>query len=120
MIDVYSLLGIGLGLLGIFALFFATWKFNRPKPNLSEGLITFLTCTAFSAGIKVCILAFDKRIIGIGNNERPYVFLGGLAVIWISLEAIWKTLSVHNKSLLRHPSKKIANDQVKMLSQAEK
>lgn len=93
MTDIYTIVGIGLGLLGILALFIATWKFNRPKPRLAEGLVVFLTCAAISAGVKVCLLSFDKQVIGIGDNERLYVFLGGLAVIWISGEAIWKALT---------------------------
>lgn len=96
MTDLFSIIGICLGLLGIIALFVATWKFNRPKPRLAEGLVIFLTCAAISAGFKVCLLSFDKQVTGMGDNERLYVFLGGLAVIWISGEAIWKALTTQD------------------------
>jgi len=96
MTDIYSIVGIGLGLLGIIALFISTWKFNRPRPRLAEGLVVFLTCAAISAGVKVCLLSFDKQVTGMGDSERLYVFLGGLAVIWLSGEAIWKALTAQD------------------------
>ena len=91
--DLYSIVGVALGLMGIISLFVAAWKFNRPKPTLAEGLVTFLTAAALSAGVKVCVLAFDKKALIAGDSERLYVFLGGLAVIWISADAVWKILT---------------------------
>lgn len=93
MTDIYSIIGIGLGLLGIFALFVAKWRYNRPMPRLAEGLVVFLTCAAIMAGVKVCLLSFDVQVVGMNDNERLYVFLGGLAVIWLSGEAIWRTFT---------------------------
>ena len=96
MTDIFSIIGVGLGLLGIAALFIATWRFNRPRPSLAEGLVVFLTFAAISAGIKVCLLSFDSQVKGLGDNERLYVFLGGLAVIWLSGEAIWKAITAQD------------------------
>jgi hypothetical protein len=49
----------------------------------------FLTSAAIPAGLKVCVLAFEKAtIVNVSDDERLYVFLGWLAVIWVSIDAI--------------------------------
>lgn len=88
----YSIFGIILGLLGILALFYSNWKYNHSVPSIGEGLLVFLTCATIPAGFKVCCLSLDKKVRGIGDHERIFIFLGGLAVIWLSVETIWKFL----------------------------
>ena len=94
MTDPYSVASLGLGLLGIAILFIAYTRKKRQKPSLAEGLVVFLTSSAIPAGLKVCVLAFDKAtIVNVTDNERLYIFVGGLAVIWVSVDAVLGALS---------------------------
>ena len=89
MTDPYSIASLFLGLLGMAVLFGAYLLGKRQKPSLAEGLVAFLTSAAIPAGAKVCVLAFDTAtIVNASDNERLYVFVGGLAVIWVSLDAV--------------------------------
>jgi hypothetical protein len=92
--DHYSLIGVLLGILGIMIRLSTTAILGQPAPKLTEGLIVFIACTALSAGAKVCVLSINGKISGISDNDRIYFFLGGLAVIWISGEALWSMLAV--------------------------
>ena len=58
--------------------------------NLSEGVVAFLTGSAIPAGIKLCVLSIDSNVFQNATNERLYIFLGGLTVIWVSIDTIWK------------------------------
>jgi len=60
---------------------------------LAEAVIVFLTSFGLVAGIKVCVLALNPVILTEVENERLYFFLGGLAVIWVSIDNVWATLS---------------------------
>ena len=62
------------------------------KPYLSDGVVIFLSSAGIIAGIKVCGLSLDSSVFRSMGTERLYVFIGGLAVIWVSLQALWKPL----------------------------
>ncbi len=91
MIDWYSLSGIIVGLCGIVTLFIARRKYQRLAPNLTDGVVVFLAGYALAAGgVKVCILSLTLPSL---KSEREYIFLGGIAVIWVSIEAIWQKIA---------------------------
>lgn len=88
MTDPYSIASLSLGLLGILIFVAYTIK-KRKKPSLAKGLVIFLTSSAIPAGSKVCVLAFDTAtIVNVSDNERLYICVGGLAVIWVSVDAV--------------------------------
>ena len=96
MIDPFSLAGISLGVLAIIALFVARARGWRPTPNLGDAAVVFLASWAIcSGGLKVCILAVSLSPADLGSlqNERVYLFLGGPAVIWVSIQAVWERIS---------------------------
>lgn len=92
MSDPYLVASIALGLLGIVALFVVAVIKKRQRPELSDGVIAFLAAAGISSGVKVCFLSLNPNVLQSIENERAYVFLGGLAVVWVSLDTIWKLL----------------------------
>ncbi|MGK7913634.1 MAG: hypothetical protein AB4050_19440 [Synechococcus sp.] len=59
-----------------------------PVNALNKTLVFFLGSAGVAAGIKVCSLSLNPNMLQELNNERLYVFLGGLAVSWVSAESI--------------------------------
>lgn len=60
---------------------------TKLAPKLSEAAVLLLSSAGFISGIKVALLAFDPAITGI-DNERLYIFLGGIALMWVSIETV--------------------------------
>jgi uncharacterized membrane protein (DUF441 family) len=92
MTDGFTLAGLGLGIVSILALFVSAALGRRTAPNLAEGAVTFLSGAAICAGIKICLLAANGPNLGVEQSDRIYVFLGGLAVVWVSFETIMASL----------------------------
>ena len=91
--DHYLIGGVVFGVIGILALLCISLFKAKSKPSLAEGVVVFLTSAGLVAGIKVCILALNPDVLTEVENERIYVFLGGLAVIWVSIDSVWTTLA---------------------------
>jgi len=92
-VDHYFIGGIACGVAGIAALVWISLYHARARPSLAEAIVVFLTSFVLVAGIKVCVLALNPAILTEVENERVYVFLGGIAVIWVSIDSVWTTLS---------------------------
>ena len=83
------------GLLGVISLWVVriVFRFRQQGsksmkfPQLAEGVTIFITSAAIYAGLKVCFLAFDPNILSLLRNDIVYIFLGGMAVVWVSMEA---------------------------------
>ena len=82
-----------LGLISITILFGSyIFKLHR-KPSLAESLIIFLALDKICELIAIPIPTLYKNIIVVTpDNEQMYVVIGIFAVMWISIEAILKTL----------------------------
>ena len=95
MIDGYSLFGICLGVVGILILFMVRSKAKRLTPTLTEGGLVLLAGWAISRGVKVCVLtlSLSPGELGALQSERVYLFLGGIAVIWISVDVLSQKIS---------------------------
>lgn len=102
MIDAYTVTGIGLGLVGVLALCISNIIQQRRQAQRAKrqqgltfrnGVTVFLAGAAISAGVKVCVLALNPALFPSNGDDRTYVFLGGLSVIWVSLETIWELLA---------------------------
>jgi len=92
-VDHYFIGGIVCGVAGIAALVWISLYHARVRPSLAEVVVVFLTSFGLVAGIKVCVLALNPVILTEVENERVYVFLGGIAVTWVSVDSVWTTLS---------------------------
>lgn len=85
----YLIAGVCFGVVAIAGLFLAKQQAWRSKDvALPDGVVSFLTAGAIPQGIQVCVVALDpgmpETIVAIGQ----YVFLGGLAVIWVSVSSL--------------------------------
>jgi hypothetical protein len=90
MIDYFALTGVALGLGSILLLLLIAWIKKKQFPQLSDGVVVFLSGAGIGAGIKVCKISLTPGLLQGLENERSYVFLAGLAVVWVSVESIWK------------------------------
>jgi hypothetical protein len=63
---------------------------KRDKSMLTEGVGAFLSGNGIVGGSYLCILSFNKFMCENLDLEqsRLYVFLGGTAVLWISVTSI--------------------------------
>lgn len=86
--DSFTLAGLCLGLLGIVGLFIAATIGRKKNPNLAEGVVVFLSGSALCGGVKICALAVMSTTLGVDQGARVYIFLGGLAEVWISIDTI--------------------------------
>jgi hypothetical protein len=71
-------------LLFIFYFIMKIIKKQTTSLTLSEAIIIIIAGTSVVAGIKVCLLSFDKDLCKTTEIEQIYVFLGGFSVIWTS------------------------------------
>jgi hypothetical protein len=85
-IALYILIGVGII---ISTVYFILCYHNKLKPAFPSIVTFFVSSVGINAGLKVCILTFDKiKITNLSENERIYIFIGGLAVIWASVTSI--------------------------------
>ena len=71
------------------------------KPKLVNAIVFFLASAGIAAGFKVCILSIDPVISKEFAENRLYIFLGGLAVIWTSVEALLQPLAIRINSTVK-------------------
>ena len=77
--------GLGAGCVGV-AVYFVSCGFKKKAPSLGEVVDPFLAGTAIPAGLTVCKLAADAAVIQcLELDNRIFMFIGGFAVIWVSL-----------------------------------
>lgn len=92
----FFFIGVFLGVL--FILIYIFTIFNIEKiPELADAVILFLSGSAVSAGIKICYIALTASHSG---EERSHIFIGGVAVIWVSIQTIIGIIK--NKKLQKH------------------
>jgi len=88
-IDPVALAGICIGT--VCLLFYVGINlYKKNRLDLKHGVMLFLSTSGISAGIKVCFMALDPTLLSSLNGERTYIFLGGLAVIWVSFDMIFQ------------------------------
>ena len=88
----FLLVGVVLSTIFIFIYLYIKLRNGGRGLSLGDAVALFLSGSGISAGIKVCYLglyAAQNTVIG---DERVYVILGGLSVIWVSIETVYKTI----------------------------
>ena len=64
---------------------------KRSKSELKAASVILLSCFGVLAGTKICWWTLEKGIdIGQLKDDKLYLVLGGLSVIWISVETVIK------------------------------
>jgi hypothetical protein len=63
---------------------------GRPAgPRLERGVELVLYGQAVAAGVRLIVLAITKKHLGpLSEEDRVYIVIGGLALIWIAIGAI--------------------------------
>jgi hypothetical protein len=85
----YVLAGLGLGLVLTLAHIIVCIRRGR-RPALESAVVLIISAVGLgTAGkvLKICITADDLEPFA--NKDRVYIFLGGVALLWVSVEAIW-------------------------------
>ncbi|MBT1701381.1 hypothetical protein KK083_31095 [Fulvivirgaceae bacterium PWU4] len=60
------------------------------RSNLGDGATAFLGGNGIASGSYLCLVSFTKLVCenpGLEQN-RPYVFIGGAAVLWLSVASL--------------------------------
>lgn len=67
------------------------WK--KSPAQLSDGILLLLATTSIPPCVRVIIIFYQYKkntIKEIGGSEQSYIMIGALAVIWLSINEIWK------------------------------
>ena len=91
-LEVISSNKVGFIVAAIVLLIYVLYPSKIKKNELSDGIIVATSALGAFGGLKVFVFAIVmvKCNVGKFEIEQIYVFLGGVAMIWISLEGIFK------------------------------
>lgn len=81
---------IGCLLMGLYI--FICWKKKTKNLELGDAVVILLSGAGISAGFRICFLSFNDAICQANSIERTYIFIGGLSVVWVSIQSIFKIL----------------------------
>ena len=85
------LMGIILSAIFISIYLYITIKSDQRVPQLGDAVTLFLSGNGVYAGVKVCYMGLYEQQCNMGD-EKLYIILGGFAVIWVSIETIYKII----------------------------
>jgi len=84
-VDWYLLVGVGLGVVSLIV--YAVR--DRRKAKLERAVPLFLSVVALPVGVHVIYLsATAHELKPFDTEERVYIALGGVALIWVSIQTI--------------------------------
>ncbi len=94
----YVLGGLSVGLFALAWYFYLCWK-NRKDPQIGVALQLLISGVSASGGFKICRCAFSSdfrvaiaKVPYMTGDDAVYFLLGGFALLWFSIEAIWRKL----------------------------
>lgn len=82
---------IGLIVAGVYA--FSQARIKR-FPKLTNMVVLFMSSGGVTAGVKMCFLAYSSTILNIFIEDSLYIFIGGIAVVYVSIQAILQVFGV--------------------------
>lgn len=82
---------IGAALVGVYILVYAA-KRKTNELTLSEGALVFIHGMGILGGVKIMSLVCENNITCGQDVDHVYIFLGGLAVTWVSVAEFRKRL----------------------------
>jgi hypothetical protein len=65
---------------------------KKIKPRIDDIVVLLYSSNGFICGIKVMWFALFSATFGQLENQRIYIFFGGVALCWVSIEAMWRML----------------------------
>jgi hypothetical protein len=74
-----------------FAIYMGCKLRQKTTPDFGEGVAVLLGGAGTMAGIQLCLLSLSKFACENASIEqnRTYVFLGGVAIMWTSVSTMW-------------------------------
>lgn len=92
----YLLGGLGLGVVCILVYLF---RERSRQPNLGTAVVLLISGVGITTGVKLMVICTTvKDLPAFSEEDRTYIFVGGLAVIWVSGEAILRSLRHKNEA----------------------
>ncbi len=83
------IIAIVLGSLVVIAYVLKELLIKGDGPSLSDGVTIFLSSGGALAGLKVCLISLlSQKFHQSFGSDCTYFFLGGFAVIWVSITTI--------------------------------
>lgn len=81
---------IAANLIGVILIIIYIIKFKFKNSSLGDAVIILLSSNGLFVGLKLCYLIFaEKNFLPASfQDSYTYIFIGGLAVIWVSIESI--------------------------------
>jgi hypothetical protein len=92
--DPFLLWALIVGVLAVIV--YVIWSFihTSQRPDLANTFQILTGSLGTSLGVKVCSMAISTtQLTPLADSERYYIVLGGVAAIWVSLQAIIKSFS---------------------------
>ena len=91
MSNISPILGIILGAILVVGYLIAAKASKKGAPELSDGIVLFLCAVGVVAGIRVCYASVWPGVLPETlSAEKTHFFIGGLSVVWVSVQAILK------------------------------
>jgi hypothetical protein len=94
--DIFFLLGVFCGMVLIVIYVVQALRVKK-TPDLADGVMLLLSGATLSTGVKLCYIAFNPPT-SLGD-DRTYIVIGGVAVIWVSIQTIAKILAHMGKQV---------------------
>jgi hypothetical protein len=64
---------------------------TAPPPKLETAVTIVLSATAVASGAKVGVIAVtESDLEPFTGEDRVFIFLGSLALVWVSVAQVWK------------------------------
>lgn len=76
----------------VFVYIYHTLAILRLPPQLTEAVRLILSAWGVVAGVKLCYLSLTCQILPEAQNDIVYIFIGGIATIWVSIVSIQSIL----------------------------
>ena len=89
MTDAYLLTGLTVGVVVLLLYVAIRVGVQRERPDAGEAFRCFVSSLGAATAAKICGIAlWDSRLDRLQDSERTYIFLGGLAAMWLTIESI--------------------------------
>jgi len=96
--DAYTFSGIILGVVLILSFVVMRLTTQGDTPQLADAVGLFLSCLAIALGARLCWMSVAENALVAVQNERPYIFLAGIAIIWVSVATIHRVFEKRTAS----------------------
>jgi len=92
MTNLYTSAGVIVGSILIVTRIVTSMRTNSTqKPlSLSDAMAIIFSCVAIGTAIQLGVISFQSGEVKIDGTQKLYIFIGGLALLWVSVESVVK------------------------------